>query len=40
MFFQLFYVFLKIGTFTLGGGYAMIPLILRVLVVRKHWIDE
>ena len=40
MFFQLFYVFLKIGTFTLGGGYAMIPLIQREIVERKHWIDE
>ena len=40
MFFQLFYVFLKIGTFTLGGGYAMIPLIQREVVDRKQWLDE
>ena len=40
MFLQLFWVFLKIGTFTLGGGYAMIPLIQREIVERKHWIDE
>ena len=40
MFFQLFYVFLKIGTFTLGGGYAMIPLIQREVVDKKQWIDE
>ena len=40
MFFQLFYTYLKIGTFTLGGGYAMLPLIQREVVERKHWIDE
>ena len=40
MFFQLFYTYLKIGTFTLGGGYAMLPLIQREGVERKKWIDE
>lgn len=40
MFWQLFYTYLKIGTFTLGGGYAMLPLIQREVVDRKHWIDE
>ena len=40
MFFQLFYTYLKIGTFTLGGGYAMLPLIQREVVDRKKWIDE
>ena len=37
---ELFWVFFKIGTFTLGGGYAMIPLIQREIVDKKHWIDE
>ena len=40
MFFQLFWTYLKIGTFTLGGGYAMLPLIQREMVDRKGWIDE
>jgi len=40
LFFQLFYTYLKIGTFTLGGGYAMLPLIQREVVDRKKWIDE
>jgi chromate transporter len=40
LFFQLFYTYLKIGTFTLGGGYAMLPLIQREVVERKKWIDE
>ena len=40
MFFSLFWTFLKIGTFTLGGGYAMLPLIQREVVDRRGWIDE
>ena len=40
MFLQLFLTYLKIGTFTLGGGYAMLPLIQREIVERNHWISE
>ncbi len=40
MFLQLFRTYLKIGTFTLGGGYAMLPLIQREVVDRQGWIDE
>ena len=40
MFFRLFWTFMKIGTFTLGGGYAMLPLIQREVVDRQGWIDE
>lgn len=40
MFFTLFWTFMKIGTFTLGGGYAMLPLIQREVVDRQRWIDE
>ncbi|MCF0176728.1 MAG: chromate transporter [Bacteroidales bacterium] len=36
---QLFGVFAKIGSFTIGGGYAMIPIIQDELV-RRGWIDE
>lgn len=39
-FFELFWTYLKIGTFTLGGGYAMLPLIQKEVVERKRWIDE
>lgn len=38
--FELFWTYLKIGTFTLGGGYAMLPLIQREVVDNKHWIEE
>lgn len=37
---QMFFTFLKIGAFTLGGGYAMIPLVQREVVDRRHWIEE
>ena len=36
----LFLTFAKIGAFTFGGGYAMIPLIEREAVDGKHWIDS
>ena len=35
---QLFWSFFKIGTFTLGGGYAMIPLMEKELVDRHRWL--
>jgi len=35
----LFFVFLVIGAFTVGGGYAMIPLIRQAIVEKKRWID-
>ncbi len=35
---RLFLTFMKIGLFTFGGGYAMIPLIERETVERKQWI--
>lgn len=37
---QLFTTFFKIGAFTLGGGYAMIPLVEREVVTNRHWIAE
>lgn len=40
MLFQLFITFLKIGLFTFGGGYAMIPLIKEEVVEKKKWITE
>ncbi len=37
--YRLFWKFFKIGMFTFGGGYAMIPLIERE-VVKNNWIDK
>lgn len=37
---EIFWSFFKVGTFTIGGGYAMIPLMQRELVDRHHWMDE
>jgi len=36
----LFETFFKIGAFTLGGGYAMLPLMEREFVTRRKWITE
>lgn len=35
-----FRTFFKIGAFTLGGGYAMIPIIEAEVVEKKKWIDR
>ncbi len=37
---QLFLTFFKIGAFTFGGGYAMIPLIQKETVENKKWITD
>ena len=37
---MLFLLFLRIGAFTFGGGYAMIPLIERDTVEKKHLLTE
>ncbi len=37
---DLFTSFLKIGLFTFGGGYAMIPLIEREVVERRGWVER
>ena len=36
---QIFAVFAKIGAFTIGGGYAMIPII-QAEMSRRGWISE
>lgn len=40
IYFELFTVFFKIGAFTLGGGYAMVPLIQKEVVGVRRWIEE
>lgn len=37
---SLFCTFFKIGAFTFGGGYAMIPLIQKETVENKRWITD
>jgi len=37
---EIFKTFFKIGCFTFGGGYAMIPLIEREVIVNKGWVKE
>ena len=37
---EIFWSFLKIGAFTFGGGYAMIPLIQHEVIYRRRWVAE
>lgn len=37
---EAFGTFFKIGLFTIGGGYAMIPLIEKEVVEKRRWIDR
>lgn len=38
--FSLYLTFFKIGAFTIGGGYAMLPIIEHEFVVKKKWVSE
>lgn len=40
MLFKLFITFFKIGLFTFGGGYAMIPIIQREIIDRRGWVRK
>ena len=37
---EIFLTFLRIGAFTFGGGYAMIPLIQKETVEKHGWISD
>ena len=39
IYWQMFITFVRIGAFTIGGGYAMIPLIQREVVQVRKWIN-
>lgn len=38
--FELYFSFAKIGTFTIGGGLAMMPMMQKELIEKRHWITE
>ena len=40
MLWQLFTSFMKIGAFTIGGGYAMLPIIEAEVVTKRQWITS
>ena len=37
---KIFWTFLKIGAFTFGGGYAMIPLIQHEVINNRRWLSD
>lgn len=39
-FLELFIAFFKVGLFTFGGGYAMLPMLQREIVDRHGWVSE
>lgn len=40
MLWEMFTTFFKIGSFTFGGGFAMIPIIQEEIVEKRSWISE
>lgn len=36
---KLFLIFSKIGAFSIGGGYAMLPFIQREIIENNHWLN-
>ncbi len=40
IYWELFYVFAKIGVMTFGGGYAMLPILQREIVENRGWATE
>ena len=37
---DIYFAFVKIGTFTIGGGLAMMPMLHRELIDNRGWITE
>ncbi len=37
---DLYLTFARIGGFTFGGGYAMLPILQREVVEKRHWVTE
>lgn len=40
MLLDIFLTFFKVGSFTIGGGYAMLPIIQQEVVDKKKWLGE
>ena len=40
MLWEMFGVFFKIGAFTFGGGFAMLPIIQQEVVNKKKWVED
>ncbi|KAA6341966.1 Chromate transport protein [termite gut metagenome] len=37
---KLFVIFFKVGAFTIGGGYAMVPVIENEIVTKRQWMSK
>ena len=38
--FDLYLIFVKLGSVTFGGGYAMLPLLQREFVEKRNWVKD
>nr|HPJ76905.1 chromate transporter [Clostridia bacterium] len=36
--FELYWIFLKVGLFTFGGGYTMLPILQKEIVEKRKWL--
>lgn len=37
---EMYWKFFRMGAVTFGGGYAMLPILKREIVVKSHWMEE
>ena len=37
---ELYWIFVKIGSVAFGGGYALLPILQRELVIKRDWTSE
>lgn len=40
IYFELFVVFFRVGLFTIGGGYAMLPMLRKEVVEKQNWATD
>jgi chromate transporter len=40
IYFELFFTFFKVGLFTIGGGYAMLPMLRKEVVEKHSWASD
>lgn len=38
--FDLLFAFMSVGVMTFGGGYAMLPMLTREIVEKRHWVSQ
>jgi chromate transporter len=39
-FFEILFVFAKVGLITFGGGYAIVPILQKEIIAKRQWVEE